>query len=319
MDIIYNKIFLEHDTGSHPENKNRLLCMGDLKETSLVNGEHYLELIHEKKYIEQVKKHCNLSEPLDADTMTSTGSFNAAAYAAAAAVMASQTNNFAILRPPGHHAYPSRGTGFCLFNNIAIAAQKLVNEGKKVAIIDIDGHYGDGTAYCFYNSDQVLYCSLHQYPAFPGNGYCNEIGEGKGKGRTVNVPLPPGSGDDLFIKAIEEIFIPVTQQFQPDIVGISAGFDAHHSDPLLQLNVSANSFHKAGSLLQHNFKNIFAVLEGGYNIEALPKCLFNFLDGINGKKMMYAEDQTSSDEFITAEYGLRIKALLEHLLPYWKF
>lgn len=318
MEIIYNKIFLEHDTGSHPENRKRLECLGNLKETSIENGEHYLELIHDKKYIGQVKKHCALSEPLDADTLTSPGSFKAAAHAAAAAVLASQTNGFALVRPPGHHAYPSRGTGFCLFNNIAIAVQKLVNEGKRVAIIDIDGHYGDGTAYCFYNSNQVLYCSLHQYPAFPGTGFCDEIGEGKGKGYTVNAPLPPGSGDDLFLKSIEEIFIPLAEQFQPDIVGISAGFDAHRSDPLLNLNVGANSYYKTGNLLRGKFKNIFAVLEGGYNTEVLPRCLFNFMDGINNRKMNYEEEPAWSDEFIKAEYESRVKTLSDNLSPYWK-
>ena len=135
-----------------------------------------------------------------------------------------------------------------MFNNIAIACQKLVNEGKKIAIIDIDGHFGDGTCYYFYNSDKVLYCSIHQYPAFPGKGFCDEIGEGRGKGFSVNVPLPPGSGDDLFLKSISTIIIPIVEQFKPDHIGVSAGFDAYHLDPLLNLNISSNSFFKIGDI-----------------------------------------------------------------------
>src|SRR6185436_9100755 len=119
MELIYNKIFLQHENGAHPENKNRLLSLGDLKETKLSDGIQYVELVHTKEYIERVRNACVRSLPLDADTITSPGSFEAASYAASAAVLASQTNGFAIVRPPGHHAYPSRGTGFCLFNNIA--------------------------------------------------------------------------------------------------------------------------------------------------------------------------------------------------------
>lgn len=319
MELIYNKVFLEHDTGLHPENKKRMEVFGSLKETILENGRKYLELVHTLNYIEQVRKACTNSIPLDADTLTSPGSFKAATHAVAAAVMASQTNNFALVRPPGHHAYSSHGSGFCLFNNIAIACQKLVNEGKKIAIIDIDGHFGDGTCYYFYDCDKVLYCSLHQYPAFPEKGFCDEIGEGKGKGFSVNVPLPPGSSDDLFIKSISEIIIPIVEQFNPDQVGISAGFDAYRLDPLLNLNISVNSFYKIGGMLQEKFKNLFACLEGGYNLEGLPKCLFNFIDGINGLKMKHDEEMTLSNQSIIDEYNSRMKILFNRLAPYWKF
>lgn len=318
MELIYNKIFLDHDTGDHPENKKRLEAFGNIKETILKDGEKYLELVHTKQYIDRVREACKHSVPLDADTLTSKESFKAATSAVAATVMASQTNNFALVRPPGHHAYPSRGSGFCLFNNMAIACQKLVNEGKKIAIIDIDGHFGDGTCYYFYKSDQVLYCSLHQYPAFPGKGFCDEIGEGKGLGFTVNVPLPPGSGDDLFIKSISNVIIPVVEQFKPDIVAISAGFDAYRLDPLLNFNISLNCFYKIGDLVQTKFKNIFACLEGGYNLEGLPKCLFNFMDGINGKQMKYEEVPTISNQLIIDDYDSRLKILQTCLSPYWK-
>lgn len=318
MELIYNNVFLEHDTGDHPENKKRLNAFRNLKETILENGEKYIKLVHTKEYIEKVKNACKHSQPLDADTLTSVGSFKAAACAVAATVMASQTNNFALVRPPGHHAYASHSSGFCLFNNMAIACQKLINEGKKIAIIDIDGHFGDGTCNYFYNNNQVLYCSLHQYPAFPGTGYCDEIGEGKGKGFTVNIPLPPGSGDDLFFNSISNVIIPVVEQFQPDITGISAGFDAYRLDPLLNLNISTNCFYKTGDLMRNKFKNIFACLEGGYNLEGLPKCIFNFLDGINAKKMKYEEEPTLSNKFIIHEYDSRIEILQKVLSPFWK-
>jgi acetoin utilization deacetylase AcuC-like enzyme len=199
MEILYNSIFLEHDTGMHPENRKRLEACGDLPETTIENGEKYLTLVHTQDYIDRVKEACKEGLHLDADTVTSRRSYEAAVYAVGATVMASRTNDFALVRPPGHHAYPSRSSGFCIFNNIAIATQKLVSEGKKVLILDFDAHLGDGTVHFFYNSNQVLYCSLHQVPAFPGGGTADEIGEGEGKGYTVNVPLPPEAvGEHIF-------------------------------------------------------------------------------------------------------------------------
>jgi len=317
MEIIYNKIFLKHETGYHPENKARLLAFGNLKETQIESGEKYLELIHSKEHIALIKNAPQQTLALDSDTLTSSYSYAVACFAVGAAILASEVQGFALVRPPGHHSYSNRASGFCLFNNIAIATQKLVNAGKKVAIIDIDGHYGNGTSDIFYCTDKVLYCSLHQYPAYPGNGSVDEIGESIGKGYNVSVPLPSASADDLFIDAIENIFIPVMKQFKPDVVGVSAGFDAYQHDPLLNLKVSYNGFFKAGKLLSENFSNIFATLEGGYNTEALPNCVYNFVDGVNGAEQRFKEEITSSLNFTKEEYDFRIKKLKKNLSPYW--
>jgi acetoin utilization deacetylase AcuC-like enzyme len=228
------------------------------------------------------------------DTAVSEKSFEAAIHAVTATIMASKTNDFALVRPPGHHSHPSSSGGFCIFNNIALAAKKLVDEGKKVFILDFDGHLGDGTEKFFYNSNKVLYWSLHQSPAFPGGGAIDEIGGGEGKSYTINVPMPPGSGDDILLKSINR-FIPLAKKFKPDVVGVSAGFDGHHADPLLSLNFSMNAYYEIGKTLRQNFKNIFATLEGGYNTNFLPKCIHNFIAGINGEDIKFKEESTKSD------------------------
>lgn len=318
MKIIYNKIFLEHFTGSgHPENRKRLEAFEPLTEMSIESGEEYLEHIHTKLYIEQVKQACLESRMIDPDTPTSLNSFKAAIFAAGATIAASQSNDFALVRPPGHHAHSSYGSGFCLFNNIAIATQKLVKEGKRILILDIDGHLGDGTLELFYDTDKVLFWSLHQYPAFPGGGFVDEIGVGKGKGYSINVPLPAGSGDDIYMHAITN-FMTVAEQFKPDIVAVSAGFDAHQYDPLLQLRLTLNTYYNVGHLLQSKFKNIFAVLEGGYNLEYLPKCVYNFIAGINNQPMAFLEKETISENDVVREYEKRTKSLINYLSPYWK-
>jgi acetoin utilization deacetylase AcuC-like enzyme len=319
MKLIYNKIFLEHQTPSgHYENFKRLESLGAIPDSNIISGEPYLELVHTKAHIEKIKQASINSEMIDADTFAVPASYNAAVNAVGGAIMASQSNDFAIVRPPGHHAHPTFASGFCLFNNIAVAAQKLVNEGKRVFILDFDGHLGDGTLKVFYNTDKVLFWSLHQYPAFPSGGFVNEVGEGKGKGYSINIPLPPESGDDVFMHAINT-FMTIAEQFNPDVVAVSAGFDAHIEDPLLQLLVSANSYYKIGQLLKSKFKNVFAVLEGGYNTTYLPKCLYNFLAGINGEEIYYSENETSSSSSVLNEYHLRIKLLQKELNPYWKF
>ena len=316
MDILYHPIILEHETVNHPENKSRITSLGNLPITELPLDESPLSLVHTKEYITEVKAACAASRPLDADTQTSPKSWDAALYAVAATIKASQTNGFAVVRPPGHHAHANYGRGFCLFNNIAIATQQLVNLGKRVLIFDFDGHLGDGTEEIFYKTNKVLYWSLHQFPAFPQKGTVDEIGDGEGKGYTINVPLPPKSGDDLYLRAVKRI-LPIAKQFAPDVVAVSAGFDAHRLDPLLDLELSANTYFELGKILKENFINVFATLEGGYNIDVLPKCFYNFLDGINGKPKTYSEDPTESTILTMEMFELDLDKLIKNLKPYW--
>jgi len=317
MKLIYNPVFLEHDTGMHPENKKRLTSLGDLPISELKNGEEYLTLVHSTDYIERVKNACASGGHLDAETVVSAGTYKAAIYAVGATIMASKSGDFALTRPPGHHAHINKSSGFCIFNNIAIAAQYHANKGKRVLIFDLDGHLGCGTTKFFSESDRVLYWSVHQYPAFPGGGDADNIGAGKGKGFTINVPLPSGSGDEIFMDAFET-FLPIAKEFNPDIVGVSAGFDSHQYDLLLDLRLTINSFYKIGKKLSSNFDNIFATLEGGYNIEMFPRCLYNFLDGINHDKMKFKERATDSMIQTYYEYEGRKALAKQSLSKYWK-
>jgi acetoin utilization deacetylase AcuC-like enzyme len=317
MKLLYNSIFLQHDTGTHPEGRARLQAFEGLNETKVENGEQYLELVHNKQHIQRVKEASRHSAMLDPDTKTSPGTYEAAVHAVGTAVMASRSYDFALVRPPGHHAHPDHSAGFCIFNNIAIATQRLVNEGRRVLIFDFDGHWGDGTARFFYKTNKVLYWSLHQSPGYPGSGLVSDIGEGKGEGYTVNMPLPPGSGDDIYLRAVNKL-MPVAKQFRPDMVGVSAGFDAHHADPLLQLQLTMDTYYELGLLLQANFKDIFACLEGGYATEFLPKCVKNFVDGINQSPLHFTEKQTYTNDELTEEFDERLASLQENLNEFWK-
>jgi acetoin utilization deacetylase AcuC-like enzyme len=320
MKILYDPTIREHDTGVHPESNRRLSFFKNLvPEPNPLDGAPYLELVHPKNYIDKVRRHCEQNKPLDGDTQTSPGSFGAACAAVGATILAMERGDFALVRPPGHHAYRDKASGFCLFNNIAIAAQKAVNEGKRVLILDFDGHLGDGTMDIFYDSDRVLFWSLHQYPAFPGHGSAHEIGVGPGKGFTINVPLPPSSGDDILMHAVDYL-LPVVLRFQPDVVAVSAGFDAHQFDPLLQLRASAGFYYKIGALLTTHFPGkLFAVLEGGYNAEELPRCVDNFIAGVNGEPMPHAEASTTSGLRIWETYEMQLHTVAGLLSKYWKF
>lgn len=316
MRPIFDPVCLRHDTGFHPESARRLAGAG-FEETTVPGGGEWLESVHTAAHVERVRQACLRGIDLDGDTAVSPGTFEAALRAVGATLRAAEEGGFAITRPPGHHASADRASGFCFFNNIAIAARKLADSGKKVLIFDFDGHMGDGTAAIFAQDPRVLYWSIHQYPAFPGTGREEEIGTGPGAGYTVNVPLPPGSGDDLFMEGILHT-LPVARAFAPDVVAVSAGFDAHQLDPLLDLNVTEHSFHAVGRLLSDSFGEVFATLEGGYEPGALRRSIAAFLDGFNGGRLEAADKPTTSSFKLHDEFGMRLCHLEECLAPVWK-
>ncbi len=317
MRPIYDPVCLAHDTGAHPECAARLSGAGFDEET-VPGGEDDITLVHTPEHVRRVREACRGGAVLDPDTVASPGSWEAAVRAVGATLKAAAEGGFAITRPPGHHAAAGRASGFCLFNNIAIAARKLANAGKRVLVFDFDGHRGDGTSEIFAEDDAVLYWSIHQYPAYPGGGGETEIGLGRGKGYTVNVPLPPGSGDDLFLQGIRHS-LPVARAFAPDVVAVSAGFDAHRLDPLLDLQVTTNSFHEVGRMLAGEFDEVFATLEGGYHPGALRDSIDAFLAGFNGTPWESPEKATDSSIKLHDEFDMRLCHLEECLAPHWSF
>lgn len=317
MELIYHSDFLLHETGEHPERKERLLAFRHLPDAKLPDGLPYLPYAHQDDYIMRVRSATLSGHWLDPETPISPGTWQASVQAVGATMLAVETGGFALTRPPGHHAYPDHCSGFCIFNNIGIGASYLAAEGKKVLILDFDGHLGDGTSRIFEGSNQVMYWTFHQYPAFPGHGFVNEIGQGAGMGYTINVPLPPGSADDIFWHAWEA-YLPLVMQFEPDVLAISAGFDAYRLDPLLDLGFSLDLFYRLGLCVAETFPIRFAVLEGGYNLVGLPQCINNFLAGINRTACPYPEAQSSSGLRVWEEYEARLYSGLQFLKPYWK-
>lgn len=281
MKILFNKKFLNHNPNSFGEGAYRIKDFVNGNEDVESNGEEYITLIHSNDYLQEIRDACQHYRHL-AEVELSPGSFDAAITAVGLTILASEQNDFAVVRPPGHHAKRERADGFCFFNNIAIATQKLVDEGNKVFILDIDGHHGDETQSIFYGSDQVLFCSIHQEHAYPGTGMKYETGDGNGKGYTINYPLSAGSGHAEFLTAVDAA-VEAAKRFKPDIVGVSAGFDGYEKDMILNLNYTLDSYYECGYKLGQEFNNIFAVLEGGYH-QDVKKCVDSFINGINEKE-----------------------------------
>jgi len=293
MKILFNRKFLNHNIASNYEGDYRIRPFAGKFDEIDVDGDPYLSLVHSAEYIEYIRNSCINRQSL-AEVQLSPETFEAARAAVGLSVLAAVDSDFAVVRPPGHHAGREKTSGFCLFNNLAIATQYLVNKGNKVLIVDIDGHHGDGTQSIFYDSDQVMFTSIHQLHCFPFTGLPFETGTGKGAGYTVNIPLTPGSGDKEFLKALDAI-IERAVDFRPDAVGVSAGFDGYVKDKLLEMEYSAGAFYECGYRLRRSFRNIFAVLEGGYH-EDLLECVENFVNGVNrgepSKKVFWNPDMS---------------------------
>jgi acetoin utilization deacetylase AcuC-like enzyme len=300
--------FARHDTGhGHPERPARLAAvLRRLEESGLAAQMDHLEpdaapvawiaRVHDEDYVADVERACRAGVRVldDGDTVVSRESYDAALVAAGGAVAAvdrvmdgTWANAFVACRPPGHHAEFERAMGFCLFNNVAVAAAHLrrARGVERVAIVDWDVHHGNGTQHAFESDPTVFYASLHQWPWYPGTGAADERGVGAGEGATLNCPMSAWTGDREWLRAVETQVLPALERFDPGFVLVSAGFDAHERDPLSHTRVTTEGFRRIAALVNSFAASrcggrIVSLLEGGYNLDALADSVEAHVGGL---------------------------------------
>jgi acetoin utilization deacetylase AcuC-like enzyme len=295
--IVYSDHYLDHHTGPHPETERRLVAIiehldaaGLLADRPLLTPTNApreaILRVHDAAYVDALERFCAAGGGwLEPSTVVSAESFDVALLAAGGAIRAvdavltgEAARAFALVRPPGHHATAETGMGFCLFNNVAVAAQHARDRYglERVAIIDWDVHHGNGTNDLFYDDPHVLFISMHQHPLYPGSGLARERGTGAGAGYTLNIPLPPHSDDADYLRVFDDLIGPLVLTYQPELLFISAGFDAARDDPLAEMLVSDEGFRQMAERVVAWANaccegRIVALLEGGYDLAALAR------------------------------------------------
>jgi acetoin utilization deacetylase AcuC-like enzyme len=314
MRLIYHPASLGHDTGDHPETAARLRAVvaaleaHDVPEASLKRPEpvslDLLAQVHDPRYIATVERLAAKGGALwGYDTVIMPDSYEVALLGAGAAQAAAMsaldgTPAFALVRPPGHHALYDEAMGFCLFNNVVVAAQACIQQGiERVLIVDWDVHHGNGTQDYFYTRSDVLFFSTHQYPFYPGTGALGETGAGEGRGYTLNVPLPAGVGDEGYLQVFREMLEPAARRYRPEVILVSAGYDSHRADPLGGMGVTVGGFYRMAEMVRRLAGEIeecrgrvALVLEGGYNTEALALSVLATIAAMEGEGETEARD-----------------------------
>jgi acetoin utilization deacetylase AcuC-like enzyme len=303
---------LEHDPGAispgHPDTPQRLATLEDAlaehgwlgweRRTAPATSEEQLELVHTSEHVRAIRELCERGGgAIDPDTFAVEESFRAATHAAGAAcalagalLAGDAPAGLAAIRPAGHHAERDRAMGFCLFNNVAVAAALAVAELglERVFVLDWDVHHGNGTAEIFDARSDVLFASIHQWPLYPGSGHLQEQGHGEGEGYTVNLPVPPGSGEALWLALLDRVVLPAAAAYEPELILISAGFDAHERDPLANCRLTTPSFVEMAlrvkALARERDIGVGMVLEGGYNVPVLAECVLATLPALVGEE-----------------------------------
>ncbi len=333
-DIYYHPLFLQHETGEHPENKLRLVTATQ----ALVDSQLPLEWVtpepasvaavarvHSRSHIDAVRSLAKSGGGwLDWDTAVSPDSYQAALLAAGAGVMAvdrcleSGRLGFMLVRPPGHHATPTQGMGFCLFNNIAVAARHAIEVAglERVLIVDWDVHHGNGTNDTFYGDPRVLFFSIHEGGHYPGTGLAKDAGVGEGAGYTINVPLGAGAGDGALLAAFESLLMPVAQAYRPQLVLVSAGYDGQEGDPLGDLRYSESAFQWMAARLRQLCQTTGAAgplcfLEGGYVPRMMAASVVATLKGMEG-------DEPDFERSVSAAEKDYVEEALAQARPFWE-